>query len=335
LGDNGKGGYERRHNRRRSLASHRQRFLVIPAVLLSAGCILPGQTQAVNPAAPLPAAPLPVIKHANSKSGACVVVPKSASAGKTMSATGAGFIAAVAGWPAVQGGSANSSHLPDAPDPVATRELPPCPVPALINFYERFINGPEVKPLTPREKARLAARNLLDPFNAVTIAGNAGITIGANSHTVYGPGMPGFARLVGVSYAEDMTNEFVGTFAISSIFHQDPHYHRMPDASIKRRILHAVVQVGWTQGDNGKGMPNYSSLLGAPIEAEIANLYVPGDRTNLPSTAARVVTGWALAPTDNFVSEFLPDIARHIHVRVIFVQQIINQVARTEPASSP
>jgi len=57
--------------------------------------------------------------------------------------------------------------------------------------------------------------------------------------------------------------------------------------------------------------------------------------TNLPSTAERVVTGWALAPTDNFVTEFLPDVARRIHVRIVFVQQIINQVARTEPAAAP
>ncbi len=148
----------------------------------------------------------------------------------------------------------------------------------LINFYQRFMNGPEVKPLTPKEKARLAARNVLDPFNAVTILGNAAITIGYNSHSVYGPGMHGFAQLVGVSYSEDMTGEFFGTFLIPSIVHQDPHYHRMPHATIKRRILHAIVQVGWTQGDNGKGMPNYANILGFPIDAEIANLYVPGER---------------------------------------------------------
>ncbi len=133
---------------------------------------------------------------------------------------------------------------------------------------------------------------MLDPFNAATILGNAGITIGANSHTPYGPGMPGFGKLVGVSYSEDMTNEFFGTFVIPSLVHQDPHYHRMPGAPIPRRILHAIVQVGWTRGDNGKGMPNYAGILGAPIDAEIANLYVPGERTNLQSTAARVGIGW-------------------------------------------
>ena len=73
-----------------------------------------------------------------------------------------------------------------------------------------------------------------------------------------------------------MTGEFFGTFLIPSIVHQDPHYHRMPHATIKRRICHAVVQVVWTQGDNGKGMLNYANLVGYPIDDEIGNLYVPG-----------------------------------------------------------
>jgi hypothetical protein len=48
------------------------------------------------------------------------------------------------------------------------------------------------------------------------------------------------------------------------------------------------------------------------------------------ATVQRVVVGAALAPTDNFITEFLPDVARHIHIRVVFVQQILNQVARSE-----
>lgn len=193
------------------------------------------------------------------------------------------------------------------------------------------MNGPEVKPLTAKEKAHLAAKNLLDPFNTITILGNAAIAVGSDAHSPYGPGMPGFARYVGVSYSEDMTGEFFGTFLIPTVFHQDPHYHREPQRRVAHRILHAVVQVAWAQGDNGRGMVNYADILGFPIDAEIANLYVPGEKTNLPSTAARVATGWALAPTDNFITEFLPDVARHIHVRIVFVQRIINQVARTEP----
>ena len=307
------------------------RILPLLLLLLPASCFVLGQTQPVNPAAPLPNAPVPVIKHENSKAGPCQVIPRSESAGKTMTAFGSSFLAAAAGIATTEA----PPPQPPAPgtpiDSSNAQALPPCAPSPIVNFYNRFMNGPEVKPLTPGEKAHLAAKNLLDPFNAVTILANAAIAVGSNADSPYGPGMHGFAKYVGVSYSEDLTGEFFGTFLIPSVFRQDPHYHREPHASVPHRIMHAIVQVAWTQGDNGKGMPNYADILGFPIDAEIANLYVPGEKTNLPSTAARVATGWALAPTDNFITEFLPDVARRIHIRIVFVQQIINQMGRTEP----
>lgn len=202
----------------------------------------------------------------------------------------------------------------------------------IINWYVRFTNGPQVKPLTPGEKAWLAVRNVVDPFNGVTILGDSAIAIGSNAHSPYGPGMRGFGRSVGVSYVQDMTGEFFNTFVVPSIVRQDPHYHRMPHASIPRRAGHAILQVVWTQGDNGKPMLNYANLVGSAIDDEISNLYVPARKTNLPASAERYGIGIASAPIDNFVSEFLPDVASRIHVQVLILQRIINQVAKTSDA---
>jgi hypothetical protein len=203
-----------------------------------------------------------------------------------------------------------------------------------INWYSRFLDGPQVKPMTPKEKAWLAVRNVADPFNTITILGSSAVAVAANSHSAYGPGMTGFGRYVGVSYSQDMTGEFFGTFLIPSIVHQDPHYHRMPEAGIKRRIAHVLYQVAWTQGDNGKGMLNYADLVGFGIDDEIANLYVPGRETDARASAERYGLALALAPTDNAITEFLPDIARKIHIRVVLIQQIINQVANKDAANS-
>ncbi len=228
---------------------------------------------------------------------------------------------------------AQQPSLPDAPKPAGSDEsgkkdckIIPCPTP-IINWYLRFENGPQVKPMTPKEKAWLATKNLIDPFNLITILGTAGISVAADSHSPYGPGMPGFGRYVGVTFTEDMTGEFFNTFLIPSIMHQDPHYHRVPQAKYPRRVLHAITQVAWTQGDNGKGMLNYGNLVGFAIDDEIGNLYVPGRETNGAATAQRYAIGLATAPIDNFITEFLPDVAKHIHVQVVIVQRIINQVA--------
>src|ERR1039458_10038687 len=228
-----------------------------------------------------------------------------------------------------------AGNAPPASTAEPETQSAPCQPRPAINWYERFVNGPDVKPMTRREKARLAARNVIDPFNGLTILGTSAISVGANAHSPYGPGMKGFGRYVGVSYTQDITGEFFGTYLIPSIFHQDPHYHRMPYANIPRRICHAIVQVVWTQGDNGKGMVNYGAVVGFAIVDELGNFYVPGQQTNLPASGERYVTGLASAPIENFVTEFMPDVARRIHLRVVLFQRIINQVARTPGTGSP
>ncbi len=237
--------------------------------------------------------------------------------------------------PAKDKTAAPSAATPSAPvsrpgsvSPATTQDNP-CK-PWWMNRYNRFVNGPQGRPLTPKDEAWLAARNLIDPFNAITILGEAGISVGSNAHSPYGPGMLGYGRYVGVSFTQDLTGEFFGTFLIPTLAHQDPHYHRMPEAKIPRRVTHAIAQVFWTQGDDDRGMLNYANLAGFAIDDQISNLYVPGRETNAEATAQRYVIGLATAPIGNFITEFVPDVARHIHVQIVIIQRIINHVARNE-----
>jgi len=256
-------------------------------------------------------------------------------AGHALGVRAAEAIAAAEGLPAPVAEThpeVNSEEVPCASYTSLMHELPiikNIKMP-LINWYARFLDGPQVKPMTPKEKAWLAVRNVVDPFNAVTILGSSAIAVGSDAHSDYGPGMWGFARYVGVSYTQDLTGEFFGTFLIPSVMHQDPHYHRMPTATIKKRFAHAMYQVAWTQGDNGRGMLNYADLLGFAIDDEIGNLYIPERETNSRATAERYATGLATAPISNFITEFMPDVARHIHVQVVVIQHIIDQVANVK-----
>lgn len=226
--------------------------------------------------------------------------------------------------------AADPAHIPDKSEfqPAPCTSLTP-----LIYWYSRFLNGPEVKPMSVSEKAHLAARNVLEPFNALTILGISAISVGSDAHGPYGPGMKGFGKDVGTSYTQDMTGEFFGTFLIPSLTHQDPHYHRMPKASVPRRIGHTLLQVVWTQGDNGRGMVNYANLAGYAIDDAIGNLYLPDRATNLRSSSSRYGIALALAPEENVITEFLPDLARRIHVHAVLVRRIINQVAKPDTAS--
>jgi hypothetical protein len=202
--------------------------------------------------------------------------------------------------------------------------------------YRRFANSNAPIALTPKQKFKLAAKNLVDPFNLLTITFLSAIDVASNAHGAYGPGMAGFGREVGTTFTEDMNGEFWGTFFMASVTHQDPHYHRMPNASIPRRALHCITAVVWAQSDSGRPMPNFVEIGGYSIAAPINNLYVPYRRANVESTVERVAVAMALDPIGNAVTEFLPDVARRLNIRIVFVQQIINKVASEQTgAGSP
>ena len=230
--------------------------------------------------------------------------------------------------------------LPDAPSwvlPAPPAPLPPCPKSRLatgepqspcitINPYHRFLDTATPVPLTPSQKAYLAFHNFRDPGNIITITGTSAFTVLTNSHTAYGPGWSGFGRANGYGFSQDATGEFFGTFLIPSLFHEDPHYHREPGAPFRHRLVHALSRTVIAQHDDGTPMPNYAVLLTYPVSAEISNLYVPGVHGNGPSTVERIATGLATDPVNNLITEFLPDVARHINTRAIFVQRILNMV---------
>jgi hypothetical protein len=200
-----------------------------------------------------------------------------------------------------------------------------------INWYNRFVTGPDVMRFSPEQKFRLAVTNIINPFNLGTIVGEAGIEVAVNSHTPYGPGIGGWAKMSGTNLTQDMTDQFFGTFLIPSITHTDPHYHRRPDLSLPRRIWHCVDQIVWQRDDNGGHTFNYSEIVAPVIDISISNLYVPDLQTNFAADAERYGVGLATAPIDNFITEFLPSIASHIHTHVVFVQRVINQVAVNPP----
>jgi len=202
---------------------------------------------------------------------------------------------------------------------------------APINWYDRFITGPDVMRFSPEQKFRLAVTNVVNPFNLGTIVGEAGIEVAANSHSPYGPGVYGWAKLSGTNLTQDMTDQFFGTFLIPSITHTDPHYHRQPDFSIPHRIWHCIDQIVWQRDDSGGHSFNYSQIVAPVIDISISNLYVPGLQTRLSADAERYVVGLATAPIDNFITEFVPSIASRIHTHVVFVQRVINQVAVNPP----
>lgn len=209
----------------------------------------------------------------------------------------------------------------------ATQQAPPL-VPCIVeNPLQIVVNDETRQPLTSRQKGILAVRDVIDPFNLLVIGAEAGVGVGANAHSPYGPGLKGFGRLSGYQLVQDSQGEFFGTYLIPSLVHEDPRYRRMQHATVKRRIFHALARTVIAEHDDGRPMLNYATLLTYPISAELSNLYVPGVQGNGADTVRRIAIGYASDPASNLIAEFLPDFARRIHVRSVFIQQIVNNMA--------
>ena len=149
------------------------------------------------------------------------------------------------------------------------------PCTELIYPYQRFLTSNIVIPMTWQQKGYLALHELTDPANFGTILGISAITVGADSHSAYGPGLKGFGKSVGVSLLQDATAQFFGAFAIPVIVHQDPRYFYQGTGSVKSRMLHAASFAIITRSDSGKPMPNYSYFLGDIGSGALSNLYYP------------------------------------------------------------
>jgi len=255
---------------------------------------------------------------------------------------------AAATAPAIEQQSADQNQ-PQTAEPAPTQiatpatSLPPCPKkaksgripiifmpltqPSCADPLQFIVDTGYVTPLTVKQKGILATRDVTDPFNLMTVGFFSAISVAADAHTVYGPGFAGWGRESGYSLAEDVQSEFTGTFVIPSLTHEDPRYHRMPKASVSRRIKHALIHTLVSQHDDGSLMPNYATLINYPLSAEISNLYVPNVGTNVVSTTRRILAGYATDPIGPLVAEFLPDFAKRVHIHVIFAQQILNHMA--------
>jgi hypothetical protein len=234
---------------------------------------------------------------------------------------------------------------------VPTGPVPPCPrskrktsppvafepqtQPTCADQLQLIVVTGYIRPLTSKQKGLLAVRSVTDPFNLLTIAAFSGITVAADSHTVYGPGFAGWGRAAGYSLAEDVQGTFTGVYVLPSLFHEDPRYHRMPRANVKRRIAHALIHTFVSQHDDGSVMPNYATIINIPFSAEISNLYVPDIGTNVPDTAKRILVGYGTDPIGPLVAEFLPDVAKRVHIRILFTQQLMNRIAVGSGSPSP
>jgi hypothetical protein len=190
---------------------------------------------------------------------------------------------------------------------------PPEEAKRLFGIVPNFRTSPSLqnyKPLTPKEKFRIASQDAFDRGTVVLAGMFAAVGQATNANPTFGQGVAGYASYLGTSYADFVVGDYMTEAIFPTILHQDPRYFRMGKGRW-RRLGYAAGQIFWTHADTGHGQFNYSEILGNSTAVAISNAYYPDNRT-AADAVSRLGTQLGVDMMSNILKEFWPEIDRKL-----------------------
>jgi hypothetical protein len=141
----------------------------------------------------------------------------------------------------------------------------------------------------------------------------AGIGQADNSPTGFGQGWDAYGKRFGASMARSASNEFFGTFVISSALHLDPRFYPEAGTTFGRAAKYSVQQVFIMRNDDGRNVIAWSRLLGPLLGESLANVYWPDRNRTAGDTLLRYGTDLATRAGGNMFREYWPVLYRKMH----------------------
>ncbi len=175
--------------------------------------------------------------------------------------------------------------------------------------------GQHFTPLTPKEKFKEWARGAYDPlglgvgaFEAATLEHSS-----SDGFCGYGHGVASYGECFGSLELDATVSSFIGDYALTVAFHQDPRYFRLGKGSFGKRVFYAISRVFVTYNDAGHTVFYSSGLTGTVAAAGISNFYYPQQDRDLGHTLSRIGIDLGNTALYNAAAEFWPDIHRKLH----------------------
>jgi hypothetical protein len=186
----------------------------------------------------------------------------------------------------------------------------------LIPNYRTTPTLAEYKPLTTREKFKIAEQDSFDRGTIALAAAFAGEAQLSNSNPSFGQGVKGYAHYFGTAYGDFLIGDYMTEAVFPTILHQDPRYFRRGKGSGMSRLGYACGQIFWTHNDSGRGQFNYSEIGGNSAAVAISMAYYPENR-DAGDAVSKLGSQVAVDMASNVLKEFWPDLSRkfsHKHI---------------------
>lgn len=220
--------------------------------------------------------------------------------------------------------TAQQSRLPDAPQ--SQTQAPPKAdaqkrsageygkhhILWVIPNYRSDENAAQFKPLTPREKFKLAFDDSFDPTAFLVAGVFAGSAMVQRQYPSFGQGATGFAKYYGGAFADQAIGNMMSEAIVPTVLHQDPRYFTKGKGGFFSRTGYAISREFITRNDDGRNHFNTSELVGNAIAAGISNVYYPAADRSLSNTANKWGQQIGLDTGFNIAKEFWPDIRKKL-----------------------
>ena len=133
-----------------------------------------------------------------------------------------------------------------------------------------------------------------------------------NSPTGFGQGWDAYAKRFGASMARGASNEFFGTFVISSVLHLDPRFYPEVNPTLTQAAKYSVQRVFIMRNDEGRDVIAWSRLVGPLMAESLANVYWPERNRTVGDTLFRYGVDLATRAGGNMLREYWPVVYRKL-----------------------
>jgi hypothetical protein len=199
-----------------------------------------------------------------------------------------------------------ASQPPPAPPPLESKRIL-----GIIPNNRTWPSLTDYKPLTSREKFKIAEQDSFDRGTLILAGLFAADAQATNANRVFGQGVKGYAQYFGASYADFVIGNYMSEAIYPALLHQDPRYFRRGIGSGWSRMGYAIGQIFWTHTDSGQTQFNYSEMLGNSTAVAISNLYYQDNRS-VANSGTKLGMQIGVDMASNVLKEFWPDVSRKL-----------------------
>lgn len=181
------------------------------------------------------------------------------------------------------------------------------------------------KPLSSEQKFKLFVDQTIAPSTFASAAAVSTFRLSVDTYPGYGQEWGGFGKRFGAAMANSASTNFLGTYLIPSLLHQDPRYFVALREGFGRKFTYALTRQVITRTDDGRRTFNWSRIIGVIGAESIANTYLPPEERTVGKTFERSGLRFGVGIGVSLLKEYWPLIFKGLGLSAVYPSGQPNQ----------